>query len=160
MGQISGEQIEPARAIEFDAFFEREALGQLRRTVLLLGSEADAGDVVQEAFARLWERWDRLDEPGPYLNRTVLNLCRDHARRARRHRGVLARLDRRPETTEHSELLDDVLAGLPFNQRAAIVLRYWAGMTNDEIAHELGCAPGSVGPWIRRALDTMGKELR
>ena len=58
-----------------------------------------------------------------------------------------------------TDMLDDVLARLPFNHRAAVVLRYWGGLTTNEIAKELGCAPGSVGPWIDRALEKMRKEL-
>jgi len=56
-------------------------------------------------------------------------------------------------------VLFDVLARLPFNQRAAIVMRYFAGMTEREIADALDTSPGSIGPWIHRALTTMRKEL-
>lgn len=56
-------------------------------------------------------------------------------------------------------MLFDVLARLPFNQRAAIVMRYFAGMTEREIADALDTSPGSIGPWIHRALTTMRKEL-
>ena len=57
------------------------------------------------------------------------------------------------------DVLWDVLSKLPFNQQAAVVLRFYAGMTETEIAASLDCAPGSVGPWISRALATMRKEL-
>jgi RNA polymerase sigma factor (sigma-70 family) len=56
-------------------------------------------------------------------------------------------------------VLDDVLAILPFNQRAAVVLRYYAQLSIDEIADALGCRRGSVGPWISRALKSMRKVL-
>ena len=160
MTPLSGERSAADRAGEFDGFFDRESLLQMRRATLLLGSEAEAADIVQESFARVWQRWDDLDDPGPYLNRVVLNLCRDHARRRQRHLGVLPRLARSQVGGDEHEILDDVLARLPFRQRAAVVLRYWGGLSNGEIAEELGCAPGSVGPWIRRALDSMAKELR
>ena len=61
--------------------------------------------------------------------------------------------------TSVDERLDDVLARLPFNQRAAVVLRFYGGHTTDEIAQALECANGSVGPWIDRALDKMRKAL-
>jgi RNA polymerase sigma factor (sigma-70 family) len=63
------------------------------------------------------------------------------------------------DTTSPDDLLFDVLALLPFNQRAAIVMRYFAGMTEHEIADALDTRPGSIGPWIHRALTTMRKEL-
>lgn len=160
MTSLSGERsaVDPDR--EFDGFFDREALTQMRRATLLVGSEPEAADIVQESFARVWQRWGELDDPGPYLNRVVLNLCRDHVRRRRRHLRVLPRLVRHQTGGDEHEVLDDVLARLPFQHRAAVVLRYWGGLSNGEIAEELGCAPGSVGPWIRRALDTLAKELR
>ena len=57
------------------------------------------------------------------------------------------------------DVLFDVLARLPFNQRAAVVMRYFAGMTEHEIADALDARPGSIGPWIHRALATMRREL-
>ncbi|MEO1065045.1 MAG: sigma-70 family RNA polymerase sigma factor [Actinomycetota bacterium] len=160
MGIAPEDPTEAGTAVGFEELFEREALAQVQRASLLLGSVAEANDVVQEAFARLLERWDDLDAPGPYLNRTVLNLCRDQARHRGRQRRLLGRLAGRPDRVETAEVLDDVLERLPFNQRAAVVLRFWGGLTTAEIAAELGCAPGSVGPWISRALSTMRKELR
>ena len=55
--------------------------------------------------------------------------------------------------------LSDILARLPFNQRCAVVLRFYVGMSNDEIAHAMGCPVGSVGPWIQRAKQQLLKEL-
>lgn len=142
----------------FEAFFDLEALGQVKRAALLLGSNEDANDVVQEAFARVYARWDDIGELGPYLNRVVLNLCRDHARRRGTVRRSLPRLVTAGEDAV-TEVLDDVLDRLPFNQRAAVVLRFWAGLSNEQIAAELDCPVGSVGPWISRALATMREEL-
>lgn len=56
-------------------------------------------------------------------------------------------------------ILLDVVSRLPFNQRAAIVLRFYAGMTETEIAAALDVPTGSIGPWTKRALTTMNKEL-
>jgi DNA-directed RNA polymerase specialized sigma24 family protein len=41
-----------------------------------------------------------------------------------------------------------------------VVLRFYGGLTTEEIAQALGCAPGSVGPWITRALTKLRKALR
>jgi DNA-directed RNA polymerase specialized sigma24 family protein len=53
----------------------------------------------------------------------------------------------------------DILARLPFNQRAAVVLRFYAGMSEREISTALDVPVGSIGPWISRAVDSMKKEL-
>lgn len=145
---------------EFRRLYEMEFDRQVRRAALMVGSSDVANDVVQDAFIRLYERWDRIDEPGPYLHRSVLNGCRDHGRRQVRARRLEAGLRRGPDDTAAHDILWDVLADLPFNQRAAVVLRYYAGMTEREIADQLGCRPGSVGPWIRRGLNKMRKALQ
>jgi RNA polymerase sigma factor (sigma-70 family) len=144
----------------FDDFYRRELDGQVRRAALLLGSDAVANDVVHDAFVAVFRRWDSLDEPGPYLNVAVLNGCRGiHRRRSRYDRLVPRLLDRTAASSDGDEL-DDVLETLPFHQRAAVVLRFYGGLTTDEIARALECAPGSVGPWIDRALTKMRKALR
>jgi len=107
-------------------------------------------------------------DPGPYLNRSVLNACRHRARRDRRWRAVAPRLAARSPAggdgidndSVDNEILWDVIAALPFNQRAVVVLRFYEGRTEAEIATALGCRPGSVGPWLHRALTTMRKALR
>jgi DNA-directed RNA polymerase specialized sigma24 family protein len=48
---------------------------------------------------------------------------------------------------------------LPFNQRAVVVLRFYVGLNNVEIAEALGCATGSVGPWLDRALKQLRKVM-
>jgi RNA polymerase sigma factor (sigma-70 family) len=144
--------------VDFTRFYETEHAGQVRRAALLLGSDDAANDVVHEALTAVYQRWSSIDDPGPYLNRAVLNGCRDVGRRAARDR----RADRSLHASADAEPADplfDVLASLPFNQRAAVVLRFYVGMTEKEIAASLGARPGSVGPWINRALAAMRKEL-
>ena len=143
---------------DFAAFYRRELDGQVRRASMLLGSNEAGNDVVHDAFTRMYERWDRIDDPGPYLNRAVLNACRDIGRR----RVVAADADlrlRASATPEPDDVMFDVLDHLPFNQRAAVILRYYGRWTENEIAEALDCRPGSIGPWIRSALDSMRKEL-
>ena len=60
---------------------------------------------------------------------------------------------------ELSTPIGHALARLPFNQRAVIVLRFYVGLGEADIARELGCRPGSVGPWTRRGLDRLAAEL-
>ena len=146
--------------VAFGDFYRSELDGQVRRAVLLLGSNDLANDVVHDAFIEVYRRWGTLDEPGPYLHVAVLNRCRGIHRQRTRHLRLLRRLTDRDSPASMGEHLDDLLAELPFNQRAAVVLRFYAGLTTDEIAGELGCAPGSVGPWINRALAKMRKALQ
>ena len=150
----------PVDRASFGDFYRLELDGQVRRAVLLLGSNDIANDVVHDAFIAVYNRWDSLDEPGPYLHTTVLNGCRGIHRQRSRQRRLLPRLVDRSSPASTDEYLDDVLGQLPFNQRAAVVLRFYGGLTTEQIAQELGCAPGSVGPWITRALAKLRKALR
>ena len=144
--------------VAFGDFYRLELDAQVRRAVLLLGSSDIANDVVHDAFIAVYRRWDTLDEPGPYLHMTVLNGCRGiHRQRSRQRR--LRFVDHGDPATV-DEYLDDLLAALPFSQRAAVVLRFYGGLTTQEIARELDCAAGSVGPWINRALASMRRALR
>ena len=144
----------------FGDFYRRELDGQVRRAALVLGSDDLANDVVHDAFIAVYRRWDTLDDPGPYLNVAVLNGCRGIHRRRSRYERLVPKLLDRGGAPSVDERLDDVLAQLPFHHRAAVVLRYYDGLTTDEIARALDCAPGSVGPWIDRALTKLRKALR
>ena len=77
---------------EFRALYEREHAGQVRRAALLLGSSEQAHDVVHDAMVELYARWDTIVQPGAYLNRVVLNRCRDATRRAPRAAAVVGAL--------------------------------------------------------------------
>ena len=144
---------------DFDSFYRVEVVGQVRRAALLVGSDDAANDIVQEAFANMYRRWNQIADPAPYLNRAVLNGCRDRARSGQRHLRLVDRLRTTAGLTGEPEIVSDLLGRLPFNQRAAVVLRFYAGFSTDEIATALDCPRGSVGPWIDRALNNMRKEL-
>jgi DNA-directed RNA polymerase specialized sigma24 family protein len=144
----------------FTAFYHREHAGQVRRAALLLGSVVAAEDVVHQAFVEVWRRWGAITDPGPYLNRCVLNGARDAVSVDLRQGDLVARLgaggtDLGPE----HEVITDALAVLPFNHRAVLVLRFYAGWRDDEIAAALGCPSGSIGPWIHRGLAALRKAL-
>jgi len=140
----------------FAEFYHREMAGQVRRAALLTGSPESAHDVVHDAFVEVFRRWDTVAMPGAYLNRAVLNRCRDLARR-RKVASAVFQVDTAP--SPDYDPLWDALGHLSFNHRAAVVLRYYLQLTEAEIAAQLGCRPGSVGPWIQRGLRTLRKEL-
>ena len=163
MGREATEKVRATAGADdaFAAFYRQEVARQVRSATLILGSRPAAQDVVHDVFVELFRRWDGgIVDPGPYLQRAVVNRCRDVLRRtavARRHR---SRLRPDPDVPEIDAPLYDALATLPFPHRAAVVLRYYLGCTEADIAAHLGCPTGSVGPWIRRGLDRLATELR
>jgi RNA polymerase sigma factor (sigma-70 family) len=79
------------RAVEqtggFDQFFQAHHARLYGTLCLVTGDRAEAEDVMQDAFLKLWERWDRVREhpdPGGYLYRTAFNLFRSRLRRVAR----------------------------------------------------------------------------
>lgn len=122
----------------------------VRLAVLLVGSPETAADLVQDCYVRLHPRWGRVDDPEAYLRRSVVNACHSHHRRLRR----LRRLDLRP--SEPAELgareLADALAALPHRQHAALVLRFYEGLPDAQIANALGCRPATVASLVHRGL--------
>lgn len=149
---------EVASVEEFTRFYESHHGEVVRWAALVLGSDAMANDVVHDAFIEVWRRWARLERPSGYLRRCVAHGCRDVQRRDRRSR-ARAHLLADDASVVPTEPVFDLLDRLPFNQRAAVVLRFYGGLTEAEIAETLGARPGSVGPWITRALRTLRKEL-
>lgn len=147
----------------FTRFYRAELDVQVRRCFLLLGSNEEANDVVHEAMVEIYERWGSIERPAAYLNRAVLNRCRDRGRRSGtsdRKRHLVAGGPAGPGDDAADRIaVDRALAGLPFSHRAALVLKFYSDLTNDQIADALGCRPGSVGPWISRGLAALQKEL-
>jgi RNA polymerase sigma factor (sigma-70 family) len=144
----------------FSDFYHREYAPSVRQAVLLVGSGGVAHDVVQDAFVGVYRRWGTLENPGGYLRRSVINGCRDVARRRASNLRLVHKLERGHTVDARGDVLDDMLRRLAFNQRAAVVLRFYADLTTNEIAEVLGCPAGSVGPWIERALTAMRKALQ
>src|SRR5690349_18261004 len=78
------------RAVAFAPFYEAELPRQVRAAALILGSVAAAQDAVHDAFVQVYRRWAEIEEPGPYLQQSVVNRCRD----VLRHRSVVQRHER------------------------------------------------------------------
>jgi RNA polymerase sigma-70 factor (sigma-E family) len=149
--QRMGVSVAIDRAPTFDELFRRRYEPMVRVAFLLVGSRAEAEDVVQDAFARIEMRWARLENPEGYLHRCVVNRSNDVLRRRRIERRFL--LLRRDESSElQADELGDALAALPPKRRAAVVLKYYAGLKEQEIADALGVRPGTVKSMVHRAL--------
>jgi RNA polymerase sigma factor (sigma-70 family) len=145
-------------AVTFEDVFAREYGPMVQVAFLMLGSRAEAEDVVQEAFARIELRWARLANPGGYLRRCVVNGATDVLRRRRLEQrfGLL-----RQQTSEDlaADELIDAIAALAPKPRAAVVLRYYLGLSEREIAEALDVRPGTVKSMTHRALARLRKEI-
>jgi RNA polymerase sigma factor (sigma-70 family) len=159
VSDVSMGDSQKAPSAAFEAFYVAELPGQVRRAYLLVGSDEAANDIVHEAMVSVYRDWHRIAQPGAYLNRAVLNGCREHHRRVQRSQRLVSRIAASPLSAPPENDLTDVLAALPFPQRAAVVLRYFEQRSTADIAEALNCSVGSVGPWINRAIKKMREAL-
>jgi RNA polymerase sigma factor (sigma-70 family) len=142
----------------FEAFYEAENRTLFRRLWLITGNRSEAEEIMQDAFVRLLERWDRIDQlkdPTAYLYRTAMNVFRRRYRRsALAFRKTFAPETARDEFAEADarDLVRRALSTLSPRQRAALVLTELEGMSSKEAGDALGIAPSTV-----RALATQGR---
>jgi len=142
----------------FESFFDAESPVLFRRLCLLTGNRTEAEDVMQDAFLRLWERWDRvadMDDPTGYLYRTAMNVFRSRYRRARLATRRAVGLTPRDGFAEADErrAVTRALGTLAPRQRAAVVLTDLIGFSSEEAGHALGVKASTV-----RSLATQGRE--
>ncbi len=162
IGMRSTTQLAPTVYSErtFDDFYLAEYPQQVRRSYLMLNCADLAQDVVADAFAEVFRRWSDLQDPGPYLNKCVVNGCRKAGAKRTKQRSEALSVETpdKPTNFETAEFAE-LLMGLSHRQRASIVCRYYGRMTEQEIAEILGCQPGTVGSLIHRGLAQLRKEL-
>ncbi len=146
---------------EFIEIYEAKFLKMVRLAFLLTGSEEIAEDLVQDSFARMYLHWRTVKNPEPYIRRSVVNACSSYHRRSWRDR---TRLDGHEPSApsvdpRESSSLSVSLGKLPSRQRSAIVLRYYADLSDGEIASVLGCRIGTVSSLIYRGLESLRKVV-
>jgi RNA polymerase sigma-70 factor (sigma-E family) len=143
---------------------------QLVRLATLLTRDASvAEELVQDAFVSLHRRWDSLADPAAahgYLRTTVIN----NARSTLRHRGVEERHrqpgppepagpeERAVQSTEDARVLS-ALRTLSRRQQEVLVLRYYADLSEQDIAHTLGLTNGAVKSHAHRGLAALKAAL-
>lgn len=170
MGLAAAERaMTPTRGKAADLYREHAA-NAVQLAYLLTGNKHLAEDLAQDAFVRLFGRFRDLRHPeafGFYLSRTVVNLSRDHFRRLQRER-ALSRRRRRAEAQDDNQLsrvdaqdeLLHALQTLPSRQRAAVVLRYCEGLSEQEAAEVLETSAGAVNSLVSRGLTALREKMR
>ncbi|MFE3885246.1 SigE family RNA polymerase sigma factor [Streptomyces lydicus] len=170
-GEATGERRSPAGTAEAEAAFT--AYVQERRASLfatayhLTGDRYEAEDLLQSALFSTYRAWDRISDKaalGGYLRRTMTNL---HISAWRRRKLNEYPTEELPETaadvdamrgTELRAVLWQALVRLPETQRTMLVLRYYEGRTDPEIADILDISVGTVKSSIWRALRRLRED--
>jgi RNA polymerase sigma-70 factor (sigma-E family) len=156
------------------SLYRAHALGLTRAALLLVGDRATAEDVVHDAFFGLYRGWRRLRDPdkaAAYLRAAVVNRCRSamRSRRVGRERaGAMQPLhDATAWSAEAAVIAGEeqraalaAVARLPRRQREILVLRYYLGLADSEIAVALRISRGTVSSTCSRALAALTRELK
>jgi RNA polymerase sigma-70 factor (sigma-E family) len=140
-----------------------------RRLAILLAGDWHAGeDLIQASLLRLYEAWPRLDTTtgaDAYLHKIMVNQHRSWRRT--KWRGEMpgsyvpdaGSPDDPADQQATGAVIRAALTGLPYKQRAALVLRYFADLSEAETATILGCSAGSVKTHTSRGVHAMRERL-
>lgn len=160
------------RAGRLDDLYVRHAPAGMRLAFLLTGDRNQAEDLMQEAFVRCVGRFRHLRVPDTfdaYLRRSIVNLHTSGLRHKRvertwlaRHGAASAAAAARGTTIPDIAAREDLwraLAGLPSRQRAALVLRYYEDLSEQQTAAVLGCTVAAVKSLVARGSETLRTRL-
>lgn len=155
--------------MDYDEFVASRLPALLRFAVMLTGDPDLAADVVQDVMVKAQVSWRRVvgsEQPDRYVRRMITNAYIDQRRASWLRRVVLRADPAEPSpVADHGAASADrdhlwsLLATLPRQQRAALVLRYYEDLRDAEIADVLGCSVGTVRGYISRALATLRLDL-
>ena len=153
-----------ARDDEFAAFVKARGTSLYRLAALLSGSPSDGEDLLQIVLEKTYRRWGRLEAittPEAYVRQGLANAARSHWRvQLRRSEHMVDDLPEAAVTGAEDTMLVrhsllDALAALTRQQRAVIVLRYFADQDEAEVARLLGCSIGTVKAHSSRGLQRL-----
>ncbi|MBC2864267.1 SigE family RNA polymerase sigma factor [Streptomyces mexicanus] len=165
-GEEPGERTSLSEA-EFTAYVQERRASLYATAYHLTGDRFEAEDLLQSALFSTYRAWDRISDKaavGGYLRRTMTNL---HISAWRRRKLNEYPTEELPETpgdtdamrgTELRAVLWQALARLPELQRTMLVLRYYEGRTDPEIADILGISVGTVKSSIWRSLRRLRED--
>ena len=143
--------------LDFDELFESERDRLFRALCMLTGDRQEAEDLMQDAFVRVYERWDQVgstSDPCGYLYRTAMNGFRSQYRRSvmalRRQMPTRERRDEIAEAEQQADIIRH-LARLTIKQRAALVLMDILEFSSEEAGKAMAMSPGAVRTQASRA---------
>jgi RNA polymerase sigma-70 factor (ECF subfamily) len=155
-----------ARAVAFARLTSTRLTACYRLATAILGDPVEAEDATHDAAVRAWERWNSLRDAErfePWFQRVLVNECRDRLRRRKLHLPSSQLVGRGPA---HSNLdaaaslaerqaLAEALERLEPEHRIVIVLRFYLGLDEREIAARTGARVGTVKSRLHYALRSL-----
>lgn len=161
------------QALAFEELTKRHLRSMVAVAQRILGSAAEADEVAQEAFLRLWKQAFKWDADGAasvktWLSRVTTNLCLDRLRQRRTvpleeagevedlSRGVMDHLSQQ----DRKKLVQEMLERLPERQRVAVILSYFEEMSCRDVAGVMDLTQGAVESLLVRARKSLRESAR
>ena len=159
----------PTFPITIDDLYRSHRMAMVRLAILLVDDISSAEDVVQEAFTGLYRNWSGLRDQAAavgYLRAAVVNGSRSMLRRRRTARSYVPPDPGTARSAESLALLSEehravveALGDLPDRQREVLVLRYYGGLSEAEIAEATGLSKGTVKSTASRAIAKLAAAM-
>lgn len=151
--------------VAFDAFYSGSVQRLTGQLYAITGSRAEAEDCIQEAYARAWQRWDKVADYGDpeawvrtVAYRISVSAWRKAANMRAAHRRQWTPAAARGLNPDYVAIIA-ALRKIPPRQRQAIVLHHLVGLSVEEIARETGAAAGTVKARLSRGRQAMAPYL-
>jgi len=150
-----------ARDEEFAEYFAARFDGARRIAYAMCGSWADAEEIAQTAFVRIYPRWPKIrtGTVDAYLRTVLTRAFLDTRRRRNSREQAFADVPEQsvpPDHSSHDRLaVQAALMAVPPRQRAVLVLRFIADLSVEQVAETLGCSTGTVKSQTARGLATL-----
>ena len=152
---------------DFADFVSARWTSLYRLAYLLAASPTGAEDLLQTTLEKAYVNWGRIsrvEHPEAYVRRMLATTLVSSRRRAWNRERPSERLPEIQGESEELQVLDHCLlwplvCALPERQRAVIVLRYYEGLTEAQIAEALGCARGTVKSQSAAAVGALRRAL-
>ena len=152
--------------MDLEDLYVRHTPAAVRLAFLITGDADLAQDIAHDAFLHSVGRFRHLRQAEAfeaYLRRAVVNACTSHFRHRKVEAAYLRRAAREALVDEPDHARRDelrmALGGLPARQRAAVVLRYYGDLSEQQTSEALGCSEAAVRSMVARAMETLRERI-
>jgi RNA polymerase sigma-70 factor, ECF subfamily len=149
----------------FDDFYAGSVGRVISQLYAMTGDRAEAEDVVQEAYTRAWERWDKIAryaDPEGWVRTVAWRISVSSWRKAKSrlaaHRRD-SRPDPGPDVSPDYVAMISALRGINADQRRAVVLYHLVGLSVQEIARQTGTSPAAVKARLMRGRQALAAQF-
>jgi RNA polymerase sigma factor (sigma-70 family) len=158
---VTETQVDPVSGRgSFNEVFAAERGPMVRVAFLIVGSQAIAEEIAQDAFAGLYAHFDEVDNAMAYVRTAVVRGAVSWRKRRAMETDRLARItEPGPTGIGDVDTTWDALRALRPERRAVLVLRFYEDLSHAQIAELLGCAVATVRTRLHRGLSDLRKEL-